>query len=154
MRIVNDDVARQAGVSASDFAAVETREREELARRGARVRGGRERVSLVGRTALIIDDGIATGSTARAACQVARAHGAARVVVATPIAPRSAIARLRRDADEVIALDSPEAFTAVGEVYDDFSPTTDAEVMEFLGRAPAIDTPDSPAEAGGLMDSR
>src|SRR5450631_1275985 len=78
VRIVNDDVAQRLGVSASAFAAVEAREREELASRVRRFRGGRRRVSLVGRTALIVDDGIATGSTARAACQVARAHGAAR----------------------------------------------------------------------------
>jgi putative phosphoribosyl transferase len=151
VRVVNDEVARQVGVGASDFAAAEARERDELARRARRFRGRRERVSLVGRTALIVDDGIATGSTVRAACQVARAHGAARVIVATPIAPRSVVTLLRRDADEVIVLDCPEVFMAIGGFYEDFSQTTDGEVMEFLGRAQAIDMRDaSPEQTGGL----
>jgi putative phosphoribosyl transferase len=130
VRVVDEEVARR--VRASDFAAVEARERDELTRRARRFRGGRERVSLVGCTALIVDDGIATGSTARAACAVARAHGAPRIVVAAPIASRGAVSRLHRDADEVIVLDQPEAFRAIGEFYDDFSQTTDEEVTEIL----------------------
>jgi putative phosphoribosyl transferase len=132
VRVVDDEVARR--VRASDFAAVEAHERDELTRRAGRFRRGRERVSLVGCTALIVDDGIATGSTARAACAVARAHGAERVVVAAPIASRGAVSRLQRDADEVIVLDQPEAFRAIGEFYDDFSQTSDDEVMEILDR--------------------
>src|SRR5256886_10110687 len=91
--VVDEAVAREVRVSASDLAAVEDRERNELARRVRRFRGDREPLSLVGRTALIVDDGIATGSTARAACQVARARGAARVIVATPLASPGAVAR-------------------------------------------------------------
>ncbi|MDP9334514.1 MAG: phosphoribosyltransferase [Actinomycetota bacterium] len=132
--VVDDAVAREVHVSASDLAAVEGRERDELARRVRRFRDGREPVSLVGRTALIVDDGVATGSTARAACQVARARGAARVIVATPLASPGAVARLGRDADEVIALERPECLRAIGEFYDDFSQTSDAEVMEILDR--------------------
>jgi putative phosphoribosyl transferase len=132
VRVVDDEVARR--VRPSDFAAVEARERDELTRRAGRLRRGRERVSLVDCTALIADDGIATGSTARAACAVARAHGAERIVVAAPIASRGAVRRLHRDADEVIVLDQPEAFRAIGEFYDDFSQTTDEEVMEILDR--------------------
>ncbi len=135
VRIVNEEVVRQLGVRATDFAVVETRERRELARRARVFRGRRERVSLAGRTALIVDDGIATGSTARAACQVARAQGAAKVVVATPVASRGAVDRLRGDADEVVVLDSPEAFRAIGEFYDDFSQTTDDDVVRSLGLA-------------------
>jgi putative phosphoribosyl transferase len=130
VRVVDEDVARR--VRASDFAAVEARERAELTRRGRRYRGGRERVSLVGCTSLIVDDGIATGSTARAACAVARAHGAARIVVAAPIASRGAVSRLHRDADDVIVLDQPQAFRAIGEFYEDFSQTTDEEVTDIL----------------------
>jgi len=133
VRIVNEEVVRQLGVSATDFAVVETRERRELARRARVFRSRRERVSLAGRTALIVDDGIATGSTARAACQVARAQGAAKVVVATPVASRGTVDRLRGDADEVAVLDSPEAFRAIGEFYDDFSQTTDDDVVRSLG---------------------
>ena len=107
---------------------------DELARRARQFRGGRERVPLVGCTALIVDDGIATGSTARAACAVARAHGAARIVVAAPIASPGSVGRLHRDADEVIVLDHPAAFRAIGEFYDDFSQTTDEEVMEIVDR--------------------
>jgi putative phosphoribosyl transferase len=152
VRIVNDDVVQRVGVSASGFAVVEAREREELARRARRFRGWRERLSLVGRTALIVDDGIATGSTARAACQVARAHGAARVIIATPVSPPSTAARLLGVADDVIVLDSPEAFVAIGEFYEDFSQTTDEEVMEFLGRAHARYSRHAPEPAGGLKD--
>jgi putative phosphoribosyl transferase len=133
VRIVNDEVVRQLGVTAPDFAAVEARERKELARRALVYRGRRARVSLVGRTAVIVDDGIATGSTARAACQVARALGTARVVVATPVASQGAVDRLRADADDVVVLDCPEAFRAIGEFYDDFSQTTDEDVMQALG---------------------
>ena len=132
VRVVDEEVARH--VRTSDFAAVEARERDELARRARRFRGERERVPLVGCTALIVDDGIATGSTARAACAVARAHGAARIVVAAPIASPGSVGRLHRDADEVIVLDHPAAFRAIGEFYDDFSQTTDEEVMEIVDR--------------------
>ena len=133
VRIVNAEVVRQLGVTATDFAAVEARERRELARRALVYRSRRARVSLVGRTAVIVDDGIATGSTARAACQVARALGAARVVVATPVASQGAVDRLRADADDVVVLDCPETFRAIGEFYDDFSQTTDEDVMQALG---------------------
>jgi putative phosphoribosyl transferase len=139
VRVVNDDVVRYAQVSPSVFGAVETREREELRRRAERFRGARARVSVAGRTALIVDDGIATGSTARAACQVAYAHGAARVIVATPVASASAVARLRREADEVIALESPEDFSAIGEFYEDFGQLTDEEVVGILERAHQTD---------------
>src|SRR5206468_7375106 len=116
-------------------AAVERRERAELDRRARRFRGDRPRTPLAGRTAVIIDDGIATGSTARAACQVARAQGAVRVVLAVPVAPPSACTALAADADEVICLETPGHFLAIGEWYQDFSQTSDAEVVSLLRRA-------------------
>ena len=137
VRVVNEEVCRYADVDAADFARVEARERDELARRARRFRGGRERVPLEGRTALIVDDGIATGSTVRAACHVARAHGATRVVVATPVAPPDTAARLHDDADEVVVLASPERFFAIGQFYDDFTQTSDDEVVQLLERAHA-----------------
>ena len=153
VRIVNNEVVRRAGVNASEFAAVEARERQELARRAAQFRGRRERVSLVGCTALIVDDGIATGSTVRAACLVARAQGAARVIlaapIAPPIAPPSAIEALRRFADEVIVLQSPESFGAIGQFYDDFSQTSDEEVARLLERARSHDASVPP---GGMTN--
>ncbi len=133
VRIVNRDVVRRARINAADFAKVEARERHELRRRAERFRGDRDRVSLVGHTALIADDGIATGSTARAACQVARALGAVRVILAAPVAPPSVIEALRHVADEVVVLETPEQFSAIGQFYDDFTPTSDEEVVRLLG---------------------
>ncbi len=79
-----------------------------------------------------MDDGIATGSTARVACQVARAHGAARVVLAVPVAPRAALSALADAADEVVCLAAPEPFFAIGQWYADFAQTTDDEVVALL----------------------
>jgi predicted phosphoribosyltransferase len=135
VRIVSGDVVRAARVSEADFAAVEARERLELARRVERFRGDARRIPLDGRTALIVDDGIATGSTVLAACQVARAHGAARVIVAAPVAPPSTVEDLRQAADDVIVLASPASFHAIGQFYDDFSQTSDDEVAQLLSRA-------------------
>lgn len=89
VRVVDDDVVAASRVSAHDIADVEARERRELERRALRYRGDRPPLALTGRTAIVVDDGIATGSTARAACRVARAHGAERVVLAVPVAPRT-----------------------------------------------------------------
>lgn len=133
VRIVNQDVVRRAGIDPSDFATVEARERRELHRRAERFRGRRDRVSLVGSTALIADDGIATGSTARAACQVARAQGAGRVILAAPVAPPSVVDALRDVADEVVVLESPQQFLAIGQFYDDFRATSEEEVVRLLG---------------------
>jgi putative phosphoribosyl transferase len=137
VRIVDDEMVRHARVGAADLAAVEVNERKELARRAAKFRGSRDRVPLEGCTALIVDDGIATGSTVHAACQVAREHGAARVIVAAPVAPPSSIASLRHVADEVIVLETPESFYAIGQFYRDFAATSDEEVVGLLDRAAA-----------------
>src|ERR1022692_2620122 len=97
------------------------------------------------RPAVIVDDGIATGSTARAACQVARAHGAARVVLAVPVAPRAAIPGLSSVADEVVCLETPDRFMAIGQWYSDFSQTSDEEVVALLRRAAMPGTVGTPA---------
>jgi len=135
VRIVNDEVVRLAGVSADELAAVESRERAELERRARCYRGERRRVALEGRTAVVVDDGIATGSTARAACQVARAQGAARVVLAVPVAPPGWETRIGPDADEFVCLETPELFFGIGQFYADFSQTSDDEVIDCLERA-------------------
>ena len=92
-------------------------------------------MSLAGRIAVVVDDGIATGSTARAACQVARAHGAARVVLAVPVAPVGWTARFSGVADEFVCLATPDPFFAIGRFYVDFSQTSDEEVVTCLQRA-------------------
>jgi putative phosphoribosyl transferase len=132
VRVVNDDVVDAEHVSDLEFAAVEERERAELGRRAERYRAGLPRVPLTGKTAIVVDDGIATGSTARAACQVARAHGAARVVLAVPVAPPASIGALASVADEVVCVEEPEPFLAIGQWYQDFAQTGDEEVVDLL----------------------
>ena len=137
VRVVNEGVVAMAGVGLEELALVEKRERTELERRAHRFRGDRPRIPLAGHTTVIVDDGIATGSTARAACQVARAHGARHIILAVPVAPPGWEKRIGRDADEFIALETPEPFFAVGQFYRNFSQTTDEEVSACLERAAA-----------------
>ena len=131
---VNHEVLGAYGVDARSFESAAERERAEVARRVAAIRRVRPRVELAGRTAVIVDDGLATGSTARAACGVARASGASMVVLAVPVAPRGAHTELLGPADEVIVAETPTTFFGVGQFYVDFSPTTEAEVFELLSR--------------------
>jgi putative phosphoribosyl transferase len=133
-RVLDRRVLDQAGVSGDEFAEVERRERLELAARVHRYRRGRERVELTGRTAIVVDDGVATGSTARVACRIARQLGAASVVLAVPVGPAATL-RSVEDADEVVAVEQPDPFRAVGHHYVDFSPTSDDEVIVLLDRA-------------------
>ena len=107
VRVLNEEVLQLAKVTDDELADVERYERAELARRAARLRVGHERVPLAGREVVVVDDGIATGSTARAACEVARAEGAARVVLATPVAPEGWTTRLAGVADELVAVATP-----------------------------------------------
>ncbi len=137
VRIVNPDVVHLAGVGEAEISTVEARERVELERRALTFRGNRQRVPVQGRTVVIIDDGIATGSTTRAACQVARAHGASRVVLAVPVAPVGWRELLANEADELICLHTPANFFAVGQWYADFTQTTDDHVIECLERRAA-----------------
>jgi len=135
IRVVYEPTLRLAELSPEAFAAVEARERAELDHRVRRLRGGRAREPLAGRLVVVVDDGIATGSTASAACQVVRAAGAARVVLAAPIAPPPVVDALRSEADEVVCVETPAAFFAIGEFYDDFSQTSEEEVLDLLHRA-------------------
>jgi putative phosphoribosyl transferase len=124
-------VLRRAGVEPEQFDEVLARERAEVARRVQRLRPHRPPPGVVGRTALVVDDGLATGSTARAACAVLRAAGARRVVLAVPVAPRGTVVE---QADELVVVSCPEPFGAVGRWYADFSPTSEQEVADLLGR--------------------
>jgi putative phosphoribosyl transferase len=147
-RVINPDVVRYAHVSEAQIAEVEQKERAELQRRAQRFRGDAPHESLAGRIAVIVDDGIATGSTARAACQVARALGAAAVVLAVPVAPPSTDRALRGDADEVICLEMPDHFQAIGEWYEDFAQTSDEEVVALLRAEHAGDGQEEQADDG------
>ncbi|MFC8449916.1 phosphoribosyltransferase family protein [Kitasatospora sp. NPDC057223] len=133
-RVINDQVVRMAAVTPGRLAEVERAERAELHRRATRYRGGRAPLDLRGRTVVVVDDGIATGSTARAACGIVRARGAARVVLAVPVAPPDWTHRLAGVADELVCVGTPSPFYAIGEFYDDFTQTTDAEVLHCLAR--------------------
>jgi len=133
-RVLDADVCRRARISEDDLRSVQRREREELDARVARYRRGRERVDVTGRVAVVVDDGIATGSTARVACEVARQLGAARVVLAVPVGP-SATLREFPAADEVVCISAVSRFLAVGYHYLDFSPTSDEEVIVLLDAA-------------------
>lgn len=135
VRVVNEEVVRLAAISPEQLAAVEARERAELERRARTYRDDQPRVDLQGRTALVVDDGIATGSTARVACQVARSLGAARIVLAVPVAPPGWEDRIGQDADEFVCLETPAAFFAIGQFYEDFSQVDDDEVVGYLTRA-------------------
>lgn len=130
--VLNDRVLAVGGVRPQELEQARVREAAEVERRTQRLRGGAAREPLAGRTALLVDDGIATGATVRAACQVVRALGAARVVVAAPVAPPSAVQQLREEADEVVCLASPAHFSAVGSWYRDFAQTPDDEVIRLL----------------------
>ncbi|MDA2803816.1 phosphoribosyltransferase family protein [Nocardiopsis suaedae] len=154
VRILNDEVVRGHGVDTEALDAVERSERAELERRAALFRQGRPRVSPAGRTAVVVDDGVATGSTARAACRVARAQGAVRVVLAVPVGAPAALRALAGDADEVVSLSAPAWFQAVGEWYTDFAQTTDEEVIGLLrehrdAAGPGVDA-DVGVEAAGV----
>ncbi len=133
--VLSEELIAQLGIRRADVEAVAEAERREVARRTERFRGAAPRLDLRGKTAVIVDDGIATGATARAAAEVARKLGAAKVVVAAPVSSLEARRMLRGLADEVVALDYPEPFMAVGCWYDDFRQTTDEEVIQLLAAA-------------------
>ena len=134
VRILNYEVLDALRITDGQLEAVAAREQHELDRRAQRLRAGRARVPLTGHTAILVDDGLATGSTARAAILVARAQGARRVVVATPVAPRSTVIELGDVADAVVCAATPEPFRAIGQWYVDFRPTSDDQVVTLLDR--------------------
>ncbi|MFE2880468.1 phosphoribosyltransferase family protein [Streptomyces roseus] len=147
VRVISEDIVRRGRLTPRDIAAVEEAEQAELTRRAARYRAGRPQEDLHGRTVIVVDDGIATGATAAAACQVVRAQGAARIVMAAPVAPPDALARVGAVADEVVCLGSPPGFSSVGQWYRDFSQTPDEEVVALLAQSPRRPPP---AERAGV----
>jgi len=137
VRVINPSVVHQSGVSPAQLAAAEQAAHQELLLRVRALRHGRPRIPLAGRSVIIVDDGIATGSTARAACQVVRAEGATRVILAAPVAPVETVTHLHDVADEVVCVSTPDPFYAIGQFYEDFTQVDDAEVVALLNEATA-----------------
>jgi putative phosphoribosyl transferase len=133
--VINADVVRLAGVSDEQFESVERRERAELARRATLYRDGSAAVDVHGRTVVIVDDGLATGGTARAGVEGVRRRGAATVILGAPVGARETVEQIEEQADVVVCVTTPRHLRAVGQWYRDFSPTTDDEVLMLLREA-------------------
>lgn len=132
---LNADVIAELGISRDTVAGVLTRERDELERREKAYRDGRPRPTLTGKTVVLVDDGIATGSSMLAAVSAIRRQRPARIVVAIPVAPSESLADLTSAVDEVVCWATPDPFYAVGAAYANFSQVTDDEVRALLARA-------------------
>jgi len=132
----NEGVIRLAGIDEPDFKAICDRELAEIDRRRQRYLGKRERVEIAGRTAIVIDDGIATGATTRAALRATRVRSPKRLVLAVPVAPTKSLVAMREEADDVVCLEDYSAFGAIGYYYSDFTQVLDEEVIAMLHRFP------------------
>jgi predicted phosphoribosyltransferase len=135
VRVLNDEVVGAYGISASVIDAVAREEQQELERRERAYRNDHAPVRLEGRVVVLVDDGLATGSTMKAAVEAVRAHGPARIVVAVPVGSPDTCREVGRLVDEIVCARAPEGFTAVGQWYLDFSQTTDDEVRDLLHQA-------------------
>jgi len=135
VRVLHDELLRQFQVPAAAVERVVREEERELRRREYAYRDDLPAVELSGRTVILVDDGLATGSSMRAAVKAVRKRGARRIIVAVPVGPAGTVRDLARLADQVVCVATPEPFLAVGRFYADFDQTTDAEVVEFLRRA-------------------
>jgi len=132
----NEDVIRLAGIEEAEFKVICDSELAEIERRRQRYLGSRERVDIRDRTAIVIDDGIATGATTKAALRATRSRNPKKLVLAVPVAPTENLAELRDDADDVVCLEDHEFFGAIGLYYADFSQVSDEEVIDTLKRLP------------------
>ena len=134
VRVLNDEIVRGLGISEHEIDAVVARELQELARRERLYRGDRPPPDVAGRTVILVDDGLATGATMRAAIHALRQQRPAGIVVAVPTASPDTSETLKTEADDVVCAMTPEPFFAVGHWYEDFTQTTDDEVRELLAR--------------------
>ncbi len=143
----NEDVIRLAGIDETEFKAICDSELAEIERRRQRYLGSRERSDVAGRTAIVIDDGIATGATTRAALRATRMRNPKKLMLAVPVAPTDSLVALRSDADEVVCLEDYEFFGAIGAYYANFNQVADEEVIEMLKRFPAREIEKMPHSA-------
>ena len=144
-RVINEDVVQALGIGREQIDAVARREQLELERRDAVYRHGRSLTPLAGRTVILVDDGLATGSTMKAAVHAVRQHAPSQVIVAVPVGAPETCRALREIADEVICAQTPSSFSAVGQWYRDFSQTTDDEVIALLSASRQHDTTQRPS---------
>ena len=134
VRLLNQDVVDALGIPMTVIDAIAAREQQELERRERAYRGDRGPIALRNKTVILVDDGLATGATMRAAVMAARQQQPARVIVAVPVGAVSTCAELAAQADDVVCVRTPDPFVAVGLWYRDFTPTTDHEVRSLLGK--------------------
>src|SRR5579871_5479285 len=144
VRVLNEDVVRELRISPETIAGVAEGEQRELQRRERSYRGERSLLDVRGRTVILVDDGLATGSTMRAAIAALRRKDPARIVVAVPVGSAETCAEFQDEADETVCARTPEPFYAVGRWYEDFTQTTDDEVHELMQRAAEEQTAESP----------
>ena len=149
VRVLDAELARRCGVTRAEIDEVQARELEELLRRERAYRGRRPAPEVAGRTVILVDDGVATGSSLKAAIAALRRRVPAAIVAAVPVAPASTVQELSSLADEVVCVDTPVPFYAVGNFYDDFSPTEDEEVRELLALAAPRAPEGDPVRAAG-----
>ncbi len=135
VEVVSEGAVRALGIAPEQLGELIARARVQLAGRLARYRGERERLGVAGRTVILVDDGLATGRTARVAARSLRERGAARVILAAPVAAPSSLGELGAEVDAVVAVETPANLWAIGLWYEDFGPTSDEEVVALLGAA-------------------
>ncbi len=142
--VINSDVMRMCGLSKQDIDELATVQLEVISRRRALYFKGRARQEIAGKTAVVVDDGIATGATTRAALTAVRRQNPARLVLAVPVAPADTLTVLRPEVDELICLQTPQNFFAIGAHYADFSQVTDTEVVRLLDKLDSGAGPSTP----------
>jgi predicted phosphoribosyltransferase len=135
LQVLNDAVVRSLGISRAEIESAAAKERLELERRERVYRGGRTAPEIRGRTVILVDDGIATGTTMKVAIAALKQQQPSKIIVAIPVAPWSTCAEMRREVDEVVCLLSPEDLMAIGVWYEDFAQVPDQEVCDLLERA-------------------
>jgi putative phosphoribosyl transferase len=145
--VLNEDVLKALSLSEDYVRQQATRELEEIERRRRLYLEGRERVRIEGKTALVVDDGIATGATMRAALRAVRRRQPRRLILAVPVAPPETVESLRSEVDEVVCLATPDYLGAIGSFYADFRQVGDDEVHELLGRAAPLHKQPTPPDA-------